>query len=199
MRNIKIPDPDTGVVYPSIKAAAEARGLKCCTVYQRLACGCSPEVALSRGNLHHTPSQDHTGARFATTADMCRHWGIPADCFRQRFEIRGWTLERSLTEPVGRSNAAGHRVKGTRRAHVLIVDGVEYPSIREAAKAFGVNPLTVYNRLARHDPIKKALRPSRGKLGVWYKGVHYHTKLQLAMGLKIPVNKLDFLEGVSYD
>lgn len=199
MKNIKITDPDTGVVYPSIKAAAEARGLKCCTVYQRLACGCSPEVALSRGNLHHTPSQDHTGARFATTADMCQHWGIPVDCFRQRFEIRGWTLERSLTEPVGRSNASGHRVKGTRRAHVLIVDGIEYPSIREAAKAFGVNPLTVYNRLARHDPVKKALRPSRGKLGVWYKGVHYHTKLQLARELQIPVNKLDFLSGVSYD
>lgn len=199
MRNIKIIDPDTGVVYPSIKAAAEARGLKLCTVYQRLACGCSPEVALSRGNLHHTPSQDHTGARFATTADMCQHWGIPVDCFRQRFEIRGWTLERSLTEPVGRSNASGHRVKGTRRAHVLIVDGVEYPSIREAAKAFGVNLSTVYNRLAWHDPVKKALRPSRGKLGVWYKGVHYHTKLQLARELQIPVNKLDFLEGVSYD
>lgn len=199
MRNIKITDPDTGVVYPSIKAAAEARGLKLCTVYQRLASGCSPEVALSGGNLHHTPSQDHTGARFATTADMCQHWGIPVDCFRQRFEIRGWTLERSLTEPVGRSNASGHRVKGTRRAHVLIVDGVEYPSIREAAKAFGVNLSTVYNRLARHDPVKKALRPSRGKLGVWYKGVHYHTKLQLARELQIPVNKLDFLEGVSYD
>lgn len=199
MRNIKITDPDTGVVYPSIKAAAEARGLKLCTVYQRLASGCSPEVALSRGNLHHTPSQDHTGARFATTADMCQHWGIPVDCFRQRFEIRGWTLERSLTEPVGRSNASGHRVKGTPRAHVLIVDGVEYPSIREAAKAFGVNLSTVYNRLARHDPVKKALRPSRGKLGVWYKGVHYHTKLQLARELQIPVNKLDFLSGVSYD
>lgn len=199
MKNIKITDPDTGVVYPSIKAAAKARGLKLCTVYQRLACGCSPEVALSRGNLHHTPSQDHTGARFATTADMCRHWGIPVDCFRQRFEIRGWTLERSLTEPVGSSNASGHRVKGTRRAHVLIVDGVEYPSIREAAKAFGVNTSTVYNRLARHDPVEKALRPSRGKLGVWYKGVHYHTKLQLARELQIPVNKLDFLEGVSYD
>lgn len=199
MRNIKITDPDTGVVYPSIKAAAEARGLKLCTVYQRLASGCSPEVALSCGNLHHTPSQDHTGARFATTADMCRHWGIPVDCFRQRFEIRGWTLERSLTEPVGRGNASGHRVKGTRRAHVLIVDGIEYPSIREAAKAFGVNQSTVYNRLARHDPIKKALRPSRGKLGVWYKGVHYHTKVQLARELEIPVNKLDFLEGVSYD
>lgn len=199
MRNIKITDPDTGVVYPSIKAAAEARGLKLCTVYQRLASGCSPVVALSCGNLHHTPSQDHTGARFATTADMCRHWGIPVDCFRQRFEIRGWTLERSLTEPVGRGNASGHRVKGTRRAHVLIVDGIEYPSIREAAKAFGVNQSTVYNRLARHDPIKKALRPSRGKLGVWYKGVHYHTKVQLARELEIPVNKLDFLEGVSYD
>lgn len=199
MKNIKITDPDTGVVYPSIKAAAEARGLKLCTVYQRLASGCSPEVALTRGNLHHTPSQDHTGTRFATTADMCRHWGIAVDCFRQRFEIRGWTLERSLTEPVGRSNASGHRVKGTRRAHVLVVDGVEYPSIREAAKAFGVNQSTVYNRLARHDPVKKALRPSRGKLGVWYKGVHYHTKLQLARELKIPVNKLDFLSGVSYD
>lgn len=199
MKNIKITDPDTGVVYPSIKAAAESRGLKLCTVYQRLASGCSPEVALTRGNLHHTPSQDHTGAQFATTADMCRRWGIPVDCFRQRFEIRGWTLERSLTEPVGRSNASGHRVKGTRRAHVLIVDGVEYPSIREAAKAFGVNTSTVYNRLARHDPVKKALRPSRGKLGVWYKGVHYHTKLQLARELQIPVNKLDFLEGVSYD
>lgn len=200
MKNIKITDPDTGVVYPSIKAAAEARGLKCCTVYQRLACGCSPEVALSRGNLHHTPSQDHTGARFATTADMCRHWGIPVDCFRQRFEIRGWTLERALTEPVGKGNAAGHSVRGGCRAHPIVVNGVEYPSVNAVAKAYGVNVATVYNRLHRHDPVDLAFRPARKiRLALWYKGRRYFTRMQLARELNLPVNKLDFLEGVSYD
>ena len=74
---VKIKDPETGKDYPSVKAFAEAHGCNVCTVYQRLARGCSLEVALARVNLHHTPSQDHTGARFPTTAAMCRHWGHP--------------------------------------------------------------------------------------------------------------------------
>lgn len=196
---VKIKDPETGKDYPSVKAFAEAHGCNVCTVYQRLARGCSLEVAFTRVNLHHTPSQDHTGARFPTTAAMCRHWGIPAACFRSRFYIRGWSLERSLTEPVAPSNAAGHRARGTRRAHVLMVDGVEYQSIREAAKAYGVNVSTVYARLERHEPLADAFRPSRGRLVVRYKGRRYFTKVKLARELGLPVSKIDFLEGVTYE
>lgn len=200
MRNTKITDPDTGVVYSSIKAAAEARGLKLCTVYQRLAGGCSPEVALSRGNMQHTPSKDHTGACFPTRAAMCRHWGISADCFRQRFDINGWPLERALTEPVGKGNAAGHHVRGECRAHPIVVEGVEYPSVSAAAKAYGVSVATVYNRLHRHDPVDRAFRPARKiRLALWYKGRRYFTRMQLARELNLPVSKIDFLEGVTYE
>ena len=186
---VKIKDQETGKVYPSVKALAEARGCNACTVYQRLARGDSLEVALSGFNLHHTPSRDHTGASFPTIAAVCRHWGIPAARFRSRFSICGWSLERSLTEPVAPSNAAG----------AVAVNGVRYASIREAAKAYGVNVSTVYARLERHEPLADALRPSRGRLAVWYKGRRYFTKVQLARELGLPVGKIDALEGVTYE
>lgn len=196
---VKIKDPETGNVYPSVKALAEARGCNVCTVYQRLARGDSLEVALARVNLHHTPSQDHTGASFPTTAAMCRHWGIPATCFWQRFYLRGWTLERALTEPVAPGNAAGHRGSGGRCGRSVEVNGVRYAGIREAAKAHGVNVSTVYARLERHEPLADALRPSRGRLAVWYKGRRYFTKVKLAHELGLPVSKIDFLDGVTYE
>lgn len=196
---VKIQDPATGKVYHSIKALAKERGLDVGTVYQRLACGCSLEVAFTRVNLHHTPSRDHTGACFPTTAAMCRHWGIPVACFRSRFDIRGWSLERALTEPVIPSNAAGHHGNGGPHGRAVEVNGVRYASLKEAARAYGVNVATVYQRLGRHEPIEMALRPSRGRLLVWYKGKRYFTKIQLARELGLPVRKVDALEGVTYE
>ena len=198
---IKITDPVSGVVYPSVKAWAEAHGVNVSTVYARLERHEPLADALrpSRVNLHHTPSRDHTGACFPTTAAMCRHWGIPVACFRARFDIRGWSLERALTEPVLPSNAAGHHGNGGPHGRAVEVDGVKYASIREAAEAHGVNVSTVYARLERHEPLADALRPSRGRLAVWYKGRRYFTKVQLARELGLPVGKIDFLEGVTYE
>lgn len=200
MHGYKVTDPDTGVVYPSLADAAKARGIKISTVYSRLANGYPPEVALHRGNMQHTPSKDHTGACFPTRAAMCAHWGISVDCFRQRFDICGWPLERALTEPVGKGNAAGHRVRGECRAHPIVVEGVEYPSVSAAAKAYGVSVATVYNRLHRHDPVDLAFRPARRiRLALWYKGRRYFSRLHLARELNLPVRKIDFLEGVAYE
>lgn len=196
---VKIKDPDTGKDYQSVKALAKERGLNIGTVYQRLNRGCSLEVAFARINLHYTPSRDHTGACFPTTAAMCRHWGIPVACFRSRFDRSGWSLERALTEPVIPSNAAGHQGNGGPHGRAVEVDGVKYASIREAAKARGVNVATVYQRLGRHEPIEAALRPSRGRFFVWYKGRRYFTKIQLARELGLPVGKVDALEGVTYE
>lgn len=196
---VKIQDPATGKVYHSVKALAQERGLDVSTVYQRLNRGCSLEVAFARVNLHYTPSRDHTGARFPTTAAMCRHWGIPVACFRSRFDIRGWSLERALTEPVIPSNAAGHHGNGGPHGRAVEVNGVRYASLKEAARAYGVNVATVYQRLGRHEPIEMALRPSRGRLFVWYKGKRYFTKIQLARELGLPVRKVDALDGVTYE
>lgn len=196
---VKIKDPETGRDYPSVKALAKERGLDVSTVYQRLNRGCSLEVAFARVNLHHTPSRDHTGACFPTTAAMCRHWGIPVACFRSRFDVRGWSLERALTEPVLPSNAAGHHGNGGPHGRAVEVNGVRYASIREAARAYGVNVATVYQRLGRHEPLADALRPSRGRLAVRYKGRRYFTKVQLARELGLPVGKIDALEGVTYE
>lgn len=196
---VKIQDPATGKVYHSIKALAKERDLDVSTVYQRLNRGCSLEVAFARVNLHYTPSRDHTGACFPTTAAMCRHWGIPVACFRSRFDIRGWSLERALTEPVIPSNAAGHHGNGGPHGRAVEVNGVRYASLKEAARAYGVNVATVYQRLGRHEPIEMALRPSRGRLFVWYKGKRYFTKIQLARELGLPVRKVDALDGVTYE
>jgi hypothetical protein len=81
----------------------------------------------------------------------------------------------------------------------VVVNGVKYTSIRKAAEAHGVKVSTVYARLERHEPLADALRPSRGRLAVWYKGRRYFTKVQLARELGLPVGKVDALEGVTYE
>ncbi len=194
---VKIKDPETGKEYPSVKALAEAHGCNVCTVYQRLARGDSLEVALARVNLHHTPSRDHTGASFPTIVAMCQHWGIPAACFRSRFVIRGWSLERSLTEPVAPSNAAGHHGSGGSRA--VVVNGVRYASIREAAKAHGVNVSTVYARLRHKCTPEQAVRPVSRGTAVVYDGRRFSSKALLAASLGISPNDLDALEGLKYE
>ena len=80
-----------------------------------------------------------------------------------------------------------------------MVDGVEYQSIREAAKAYGVNVSTVYARLERHEPLADAFRPSRGRLAVWYKGRRFSSKASLAASLGISPNDVEALEGLKYE
>ena len=77
--------------------------------------------------------------------------------------------------------------------------GKYYPSVKALAKERGLDVSTVYQRLGRHEPIEMALRPSRGRFFVWYKGKRYFTKIQLARELGLPVGKVDALEGVTYE
>lgn len=140
-----------------------------------------------------------TGVVYPSMSDAARAYGVPVCTVYARL-ARGYSPEVALTEPVGQGHAKGHRVRCGHSAHPIVVEGVEYPSVRAAAKAYGVNVSTVYNRLNRHDPVDRAFRPARKiRLALWYKGRRYFTRMQLARELNLPVRKIDFLEGVTYE
>lgn len=81
-----------------------------------------------RGAAHAIVSIDHQGNVFETRKAMCDFWGISQTLFSQRIN-KGWSIERSLTEPV-------HRIKMTACVdHV----GNRFGSIRAMCDYWGIN------------------------------------------------------------
>lgn len=95
---IKITDPVTGVVYPSIKAYARAYGVPVWRVRGRLLAGYAADTAVCSGSLKNVCFTDHTGREFASKKDMFAFWGIPYHVGCERLII-GWSIERTLTTP----------------------------------------------------------------------------------------------------
>lgn len=51
------------------------------------------------------PVYDHLGNEFITTKEMCDHWGIDRNLYRNRV-TRGWSIGDALTKPVRHKNGA---------------------------------------------------------------------------------------------
>lgn len=125
-----ITDPETGYTYTSIAEAAAAAGITRAAMWRRVHRGLFPDLVFYGGNLSQTPSRDHTGKEFPSIRAMCRAWGISHSRYVYRIN-HGWSIEKALTTPAG---AQGNR----RNSRAVTVDGVTYPTIREACAATGV-------------------------------------------------------------
>lgn len=95
---IKVTDPVSGVVYPSIKAYARAYGVPVWRVRGRLLAGYAADTAVYSGSLKNVCFTDHTGRKFASKKAMFAAWGIPYHMGCERLII-GWSVERTLTTP----------------------------------------------------------------------------------------------------
>lgn len=92
---ISITDPQTGIKYRSLSAAARAIGVSKDAIQYRLAQGYSPDMIFYRGNIHYTRSRDHLGREYSTFAEMAEAWGLKPRTAAERLR-KGWTIEQAL-------------------------------------------------------------------------------------------------------
>lgn len=196
-----VKDPETGKVWPSMKALAASKGINICTFRERRSRGkLSLEMSLFVGNMKLTPAVDHLGNRYASLRAMADAYGVKYNPFLARINLLGWSLEEALTTPV-RPRGAGRAAepKPDKRSHRITINGVEYASVCAAAKAHGLSPVTVYARLRHKCTPEQAVRPVSRGAAVVYEGRRFSSKASLAASLGISPNDVEALEGLKYE
>ena len=82
-------------------------------------------------------AKDHLGQEYKSLSAMARHQDIPVSAFMTRLTVLGWTIEKSLTTPIG-DNAQHNKS--------ITYKGVKYDSLGEFATAMGIKKDIVYAR-----------------------------------------------------
>lgn len=127
-----------GVTYPSIKAAAEAYGVRYGTVWMRVrSAGLTLEDAIrcKVGGYHRGPYVVR-GVTYATFKEAAAAHGINVNTARHRFSVAGMPIDYAFTlRPAPRERQP------------VTVQGVSYPSIRAACRAFGRSYSTAARRI----------------------------------------------------
>lgn len=92
--------------------------------------------------------EDHLGNKFNNNAQMACHWGISSSVFHRRVHVQGLSIEEALTRPLV-----------SKRSAIKVTDhlGNEYRSRSLMAKAYGLTPLTLSERLKRGWSVEEAL------------------------------------------
>ncbi len=91
------------------------------------------------------------GVEFPSRTAAARHYGLNPKLVNERVTKFGWTLEQALELEA--------RPKGDYRKKVVI-DGTEYSSMRQAARALGVAQSTLMNRIKAGISVEEALSAS---------------------------------------
>ncbi|MDA0143754.1 hypothetical protein OCT63_05810 [Vibrio sp. RW] len=111
------------------------------------------------------------GVEFTSRTAAARHYGLNPKLINERVTKFGWTLEQAL-ELEARPTTP-YRKK-------VVIDGTEYPSMRQAAKELGVAQSTLMNRIKSGISVKEALSTAyteREKLKGQSKPMFYQGKL----------------------
>ncbi|MCG9654987.1 hypothetical protein [Vibrio vulnificus] len=111
------------------------------------------------------------GVSFATRSEAACHFGINPKLVNERMTKRGWTLEQALELEPSPSRTFARKV---------VIDGVEYSSMRQAAKELGVAQSTLMNRIKAGISVEEALsvaQTEREKLKGQSKPMLYQDKL----------------------
>lgn len=91
---------------------------------------------------------DHLGNEFRSLKDMCGKYGLKTNLYCNRIKM-GWTVEKALTAPIGKSPRKGSRCCDH--------EGRYFPSISAMARHWGVSVKAVHIRLRKGWPLKDAL------------------------------------------
>lgn len=92
--------------------------------------------------------EDHLGNKYPSVEAMCCKYGIMRNTFYLRRK-QGWSLEKSLTEPLSRKNGLGEPVKD----HL----GNEYQNVAQMCNAYGLTFCCYGNRIRSGWSLEKTL------------------------------------------
>lgn len=121
--------------------------------------------------MKNTKTLTVEGLTFTSRTAAARHYGLNPKLVNERVTKFGWTLEQALELEA--------RPKGDYRKKVVI-DGMEYSSMRQAAKELGVAQSTLMNRIKAGIGVEEALSAVHGereKLKGQSKPMFYGNKL----------------------
>ncbi|ELB2109666.1 hypothetical protein QNZ63_003805 [Vibrio parahaemolyticus] len=121
--------------------------------------------------MKNTKTLTVEGVEFPSRTAAARHYGLNPKLVNERITKFGWTLEQALELEA--------RPKGDYRKKVVI-DGTEYSSMRQAARALGVAQSTLMNRIKAGISIEEAMfafHANREKLKGQSKPMFYGNKL----------------------
>lgn len=130
---------------------------------------------------------DHLGKIYKTKKEMCEHYGIELNVFRQR-QKQGWDLRRSLTIGVKDRVCKDHL-------------GNKFDSFSAMARYYSVTPSVLYNRIRRGMPLEVAVTlkvdSKANKVYKDYKGVEYKSLKLLcaAYGITVTTYESRFYRG----
>ena len=133
----------TGREFVSMYAMASAWGVSYSTLRARLHRGVPLAQALTARPVKHV----HVNG--VNVIEYCREHGIKYGTVYGRL-YRGATLEEALKAPAGEARPRRSRVPA-------VVGGVEYPSLRALARAYGLNHALIARRLAAGMSFEEAV------------------------------------------
>ena len=132
-----------GNAYKSMNDMCKHYNINTYTFSRRVKLGMDLEKALTTPlRESEKPQIDHLGNKFDSIASMCKYWGLDYVIYNSRIK-RGWSIKDALTTEVG----------------YFIEDGLggRYKSIKDMAKHYNINIITLYNRLGNKSDIVTAL------------------------------------------
>ena len=147
----KVPVYDhMGNIFPSLKALCQHYGINKTTLRERLKAMPLSDALILPINSKKTPSKyrckDHTGREYVSMTSMCKVYGTPLSTFLDRIH-KGWTMERSLTQPPIDTSQ-------------VITDhyGYRHKSITSMCQKYGIAPRTFSFRVKKLGwSVEKAL------------------------------------------
>lgn len=123
------------------------------------------------------------GRSFASRSEAARHYGLEPKLVNERVSKLEWSLEEAL----------GLVVRDCKlKSKTVVVDDVEYSSIRQAAKAHGIKQSTLMNRLSSGLTIQDALSSygERERLTLQEKPIFYREKLYISARYMLNANSV---------
>jgi hypothetical protein len=132
-----------GIKYPSLTIAANTLGVTFTTLKKRLAKGytCDSDVPPSK----HSPigkSVCWNGVKYPSIAEAERQLGLKHGTLKSRI-TRGYTTDSEI-----KLRKLSTKTANAERLQVKCVwNGIEYSSVKEAAKALGIHPSTMSHRI----------------------------------------------------
>jgi len=148
-----------GVVYPSIKALADAYNLTYNRTYKRWQRGKRGDdlIPEKKRKNYIPPKIIHNyyinGKGFKSIAEACRNYNVPRITFRSR-KARGLTNEQALgIEPFEDKRFGNTKtgIKGKRKPLDLCVFGKTYKSLAELARAYNLKYFVLEQRINKYD------------------------------------------------
>lgn len=117
-----------GVEYNSIRELARAFDKNPVTVTMRYQKTKDINLAMTYKERCRCSYKDHLGNTYPNLKRMCVQYKMTVNTFKYR-QKKGWSIRKILTTPLNHTNVA----------QKIVVNGIEYKSLRQACKAKGVS------------------------------------------------------------